>query len=215
MTPPGYGEDLAFRHRFDITPYGLFSAEAALNVAVDIGTTIEAYVALIQDAGLRHRMGEAGKRRAQETFGWQRVYGLYRELWGELDERRQAALSNADGAPPLPDHPDPFRGYSHYATRSFGLGTKVALNGGGVEAWREASREPLLNAVASPLELKELEAIYGQLAAGGSATVRELSELFPAARRAHAVRAVSWLLKADLVRLMDPQLVADRAAPMS
>jgi glycosyltransferase involved in cell wall biosynthesis len=214
MTPPGYGEELAIRHRFELTPYLKFSAEAALNVAVDLGAAVEAYVALIQNAGLRHRMGEAGRQRARETFEWQRVYGLYRELWGELAERRQAALANAPERPLLPDHPDPFESYSHYPTRSFGLATRVALNGGKFDAWEEAAREPLLNSVAKPLELKELKAIYGQLAAGGPATVRELSELFPAEQRGDAVRAVSWLLKADLVRLVDPKLVANRPPPL-
>lgn len=215
MTPPGYGEELAFRHYAGFDDYARFVGETALNVAVDETAASEAYVALIRDAGLRHRMGEAARRRAQETFAWERVYGLYRELWGELDERRTAAQRMAPQPPLPPAHPDPFRAYRHFATRSFDLSSEVALaEGVGIGAWRAMAKEPLLVIAPDyPLVERELEAIYGQLAAGGPTRVRALSELLPPERRAPAVRAIAWLLKADLVRLVDPIAVPDRPGP--
>lgn len=215
MTPPGYGEELAFRHYAGFDEYARFVGETALNVAVDETAASEAYAALIRDAGLRHRMGEAGRRRAEESFAWQRIYGLYRELWGELDERRMAAQRIPPQRPVLPAHPDPFRAYRHFATRSFDLSSEVALiDGAGIGAWRAMASEPLLAiAPGYPLEERELEALYGQLAAGGPTTVRALSELLPHQRRAEAVRAIAWLLKADLVRLVKPIAVPDRPEP--
>jgi alpha-maltose-1-phosphate synthase len=215
MTPAGYGDELAMRHYAQYDDYVRFVGETALNVAVDEGAATEAYVALIRDAGLRQRMGEAGRRRAQETFAWERIYGLYRELWGELEERRAAAGRVRPQRPFLPAHPDPFRAYRHFATRTFDLSTEVALGEGvGIGAWRALAKEPLLIiGPGYPLAEGELEAIYGQLAAAGPTTVRALSELFPRERREQAVRAIAWLLKADLVRLVNPIAVPDRPEP--
>jgi glycosyltransferase involved in cell wall biosynthesis len=215
MTPAGYGEDLALRHHGEYDDFVRFAGETALNVAVDEGAASEAYVALIGDAGLRRKMGEAGRRRAQETFAWERIYGLYRELWGELDERRRAADRVPPRRPFLPAHPDPFRAYRHFATRTFDLSTQVALGPGvGIGAWRALAKEPLLTIVAGyPLTEAELEALYGQLVAAGPTTVRALSELLPRKRREPAVRAIAWLLKADLVRLVNPIAIPDRPEP--
>ena len=215
MTPAGYGDDMAMRHYAQYDDYARFVGETALNVAVDEGAATEAYAALIRDAGLRHRMGEAGRRRAQETFAWERIYGLYRELWGELDERRAAAERVPPRRPFLPAHPDPFRAYRHFATRTFGLSTEVALGEGvGIGAWRALATEPLLTLGPDyPLTERELEAFYGQLVAAGPTTVRALSELLPRERRDPAVRAIAWLLKADLIRLVNPIDVPDRPEP--
>ena len=214
MTPAGYGEELAMRHALGTDDYRRFVGAAALNVAVDESAAAAAYVALIQNPGLRHRMSEAGRKRAQETFSWQHVYPLYRALWGELDERRRRAAKQPRRLPIMPAHLDPFDAYSHFATRSFGPTTEVALIPGvGIGAWREMVQEPLLSMGAgTPMPLGDLEAIYGQLAAGPTG-VKALSELFPQERREQAVRAISWLLKADLVQLVNPIANQDRAEP--
>ncbi|HKY94318.1 MAG TPA: glycosyltransferase family 4 protein [Kiloniellales bacterium] len=215
MTPPGYGDEMALRHYARIDDYMHFAGETALNVAVDEGAAADAYVALIRDAGLRQRMGEAGRRRARETFAWERIYGLYRELWGELVERRGSAAQSRSQRPALPAHPDPFRAYRHFATRSFELSTEVALaEGVAIGAWRAMAKEPLLMLGGGyPLAESELDAIYGQLVAAGPTTVRALSELFARERRDQAIRTISWLLKADLVRLVNPTVIPDRPAP--
>ena len=112
MTPPGFGDNMAHRHLSGIDTYDMYIAAAALNVAVDVKAAADAYTKLADDAGLRQKMGEAGRNRARETFEWKRVYGLYRELWGELAERRQSAQQRTPRKPGLsmnPAHPDPFR----------------------------------------------------------------------------------------------------------
>lgn len=215
MTPPGYGEELAFRHYAQFDDYARFVGETALNVAVDETAATEAFVALFRDADLRRRMGESGRRRARETFAWQRVYGLYRELWGELEERRVAAERVPPQRPLLPAHPDPFGAYRHFATRSFDLSTHVTMaDGVGIDTWLAMAKEPLLViAPGHPLNARELEAIHGQLAVGGSTTVRALSELLPLTRRADVVRGIAWLLKAGLVRLVNPIAIPERPEP--
>jgi len=217
MTPAGSGDDLALRHFLHLDDYGHFAGTTALSIAVDEAAAVDAYVALIQNADLRHRMGEAGRQRARETFSWERVYGLYRELWGELDERRQAAAGEPRQGPVLPAHPDPFHTYSHYATFTYGPTTEVALQEGvGIGSWRAMAAEPLLHVTGKdePLTAAELEALYGQLAAAGPTTVKTLSELVAKDRRHLGVRAIGWLLKADLVRLVNPIVVQGRPAPL-
>ena len=219
FTPSGFGASLAFRHSFNISTHATIAGELALNAAVDQERAAEAYAALIGDQGLRQRMGEAGRRRARETFDWSRIYPQYRELWGELEARRRAAdtASSRSRLPLLPRHPDPFRTYGHYATHTFDLPTRLRLvPRGGFEAWRASLDEKLLSFEPKErLDPTELKLVFEQLDTAKESALGELAAALPEGRRDVLVRTVTWLLKADLVILVDPIAVPGRPAPLT
>jgi glycosyltransferase involved in cell wall biosynthesis len=64
-------------------------------VAVDPGALRAALAALLDDRELSRRMGEAGRRRASETYSWESVIRRLSGLWREL--KREAAGSDIPG----------------------------------------------------------------------------------------------------------------------
>ena len=150
------------RHNAGIDNYDNYIAVAALNVAVDIGEATDAYAALIGDPALRARMAEQGRKRARETFEWRRIYGQYRELWGELAQRRQHGTQKTMRKPGLsanPIHPDPFRLFAHYPTTTFNAKSRIKLVAGldaaavEVDAGESAAQRPPIRPCRSPDEM--------------------------------------------------------------
>jgi len=213
MTPPGFGATMAYRHFGGLDSYDAYIGAAALNVAVDAGKAEEAYVALIENADLRRRMGEDGRRRTHETFGWSRVYDLYRALWGELADRRAKAPAPARGPHPL--HPEPFRLFAHYPTYVFGARSRVRATTTDAETWRRTLASPLLSGAGVHfLPAAEVERLRAAIAASPAASVAELLDTVERGRRDGAIRTLSLLAKAGLIVIDDRIAVPDRARPL-
>jgi glycosyltransferase involved in cell wall biosynthesis len=213
MTPPGFGATMAYRHFGGLDTYDAYIGAAALNVAVDAAKAEDAYVALIDNADLRRRMGEDGRRRAHETFAWSRVYGIYRALWGELAERRAKAPAPARGPHPL--HPEPFRLFAQYPTYVFGARSRVRAAATDAETWRRALASPLLSgAGAHFLPVAEIDRLRAAIAASPSASVAELLDAIERGHRDSAIRTLSLLAKAGLIVIDDRIAVSDRPQPL-
>jgi hypothetical protein len=102
--------------------------------SVDAAALADRLSALIASPELRRAMGEAGRKRANETFDWAAVFRQYQALWRDLDERRRAALDKPEPAAWLkaapsaaPDALDPFHAFRHYPTARIEAQTLVAL----------------------------------------------------------------------------------------
>lgn len=59
----------------------------AQSMAVDIDETFESLHALVTNPDLRHRFGQAGRKRAEELYAWPVIIKQYRDLWHECHER--------------------------------------------------------------------------------------------------------------------------------
>jgi hypothetical protein len=213
MTPPGFGASMAYRHFAGLDTYDAYVGAAALNVAVDAARAENAYVALIDSADLRRRMGESGRRRAHETFAWSRVYGLYRALWGELAERRAKAPAPTRIGNPL--HPEPFRLFSHYPTCVFGARSRIRAVASDAETWRRTLASPLLSgAGAHVLQPAEIERLRTAIAATPEVTVAQLLDVVERGRRDGAIRTLSLLAKAGLIVIDERIAVPDRPGPL-
>jgi alpha-maltose-1-phosphate synthase len=213
MTPPGFGGTMAYRHFGGLDTYDSYIGAAALNVAVDAAKAEEAYVALIESADLRRRMGEDGRRRAHDTFAWSRVYGLYRALWGELAERRAKAPVATRTANPL--HPEPFRLFSHYPTYVFGARSRIRAAAEDAETWRRTLASPLLSGGGTHvLQATEIERLRTAIAATPDVPVAELLDVVERGRRDGAIRTISLLAKAGLIVIDDRIAVPDRPQPL-
>lgn len=213
MTPPGFGVTMAYRHFGGLDSYDSYIATAALNVAVDATKAEEAYVALIENADLRRRMGEDGRRRAHETFAWSRIYGLYRTLWGELAERRAKAPAPTRGPNPL--HPEPFRLFGHYPTYTFGARSRVRAVTSDAETWQRTLAAPLLSrGPAHFLQPPEIERLRTAIATSPGPSVAELLDAVERGRRDNAIRTLSLLAKAGLIAIDDRIAVPGRPGPL-
>jgi len=220
MTPAGFGDAMAHRHLSGIDTYDMYIAAAALNVAVDAKKAAEAYISLIESPDLRQRMAAAGRQRARATFEWSRVYGQYRELWSDLAARRQSAVQRSPRKPGMsmnPIHPDPFRLFAHYTTRTFGgRATLINVDGRDLEAWKRTLALPLMttgNAVM--LDGEGVAAVHQAIsAAGNRMTVNDLMAAMGGRRREPTIRSISWLTKAGLLEVLDTITVRDRPGPL-
>jgi starch synthase len=221
MSPPGVGEALATRHNAGTDNYDNYIAVAALNVAVDIAEVTEAYAALIGDPALRARMAEQGRKRARETFEWKRIYGQYRELWGELATRRQHGAQKTVRKPGVsanPIHPDPFRLFAHYPTTTFGAKSRLKLVAGlDAAVWKSTLAAPLLSAgnptLPSPDDVLAMRTALE--AAGGNMEAAAFLQAAPQPRREIYARGLALLLKAGLIEIDDRLEVPNRAGPLA
>ena len=149
-------------------------------------------------------MGEAGRRRARETFDWRVVIGAYQDLWGELAQIRQSAPESArrEGLEPArPTRADPFHAFAGYPSRSLGPDDRIVRTEAGFD-WLEIVRQsPMVTfaeeSLPSDAECREMLAALTD----GPRTVAELVARFPPDRQGFAFRGVVWLIKFGLVKV--------------
>lgn len=117
--PPGAGMEYAARYGIDALNYSTYIGHISMMSAVEVKACAEALIALITQPELRQKMGANGQQRAQSVYDWKVVIAAYEDLWGQLQEQRQAASMTAPvpaGAPPHPLWDDPLRQFAHYPT---------------------------------------------------------------------------------------------------
>jgi hypothetical protein len=142
------------------------------------------------------------------VYDWSVVVGQYQALWAELALLRRDAAESAARAPGLPADPahlDPFAIYAGYPTQTLAPGLRVTL----ATTTLEASLSALLSAgSAAPGRFKELVPAQPELLdmllhieAHPGLSVAELARYLPAAGRAKALRALTWLAKHGLLTL--------------
>lgn len=198
----GNGQGLARAYDAGAINYDHYCWSACAATAVDVPAYSDAVTALVENADLRRRMGEAGRARAREVFDWPVVYAQYEALWADLNARRQAAAASAEQrawvrAAPLaaPGRLDPFRTFGHYVTNQLDGDTRLALAPGvSRQDLRTALAHPLFGAL--PISRDVVEALFAALE-GGEVTLASLSEPLRA-RPPIVVRAAGLLVKMGL-----------------
>ncbi|WP_411869937.1 glycosyltransferase family 4 protein [Vulcanococcus limneticus] len=71
--------------------YNRMVALRSLGVVVDVDALGQALATLADDPALARRMGQQGAQRLREHYAPPVIAGRYRQLWGELGERRRSA----------------------------------------------------------------------------------------------------------------------------
>jgi hypothetical protein len=182
MPGAGLGEPLALAYEAGSITYDQYCGFSCLHVALDIPQLIDRLRALATSSELRSKMGEAGRRRALESYDWQVIYGRYEELWRELAARR-TFLSSHDNKRRAPrgslGREDPFRSFAHYATEHIDPKTcVVGIKRGDGRCYDELVVSPIynfaskrlpstskvdafLNAAAHPISLTEIKGFVG------------------------------------------------------
>lgn len=212
LPPPGAGADFADRYAAGLDRYDLHIGRASQVTAVDVEAAAEAYALLATDAGLRHRMGEAGRAHAAALFDWKAVIPQYLDIWRQLSEARHRAPERAprrvdtDGNPL---RPDPLRMFQAYPTRTLDPNLRLVRAPGTTTA---AVGEALAALHADPLNspARGILSPAGDLALALDAleppglTVAETAMLVPEERRLLLLRSLVHLMKFDLVRTAGP-----------
>jgi starch synthase len=200
------GSDLAERHAFGIDTYDMYCGHACTFVSVDVGATARAFTDLFQSADLRQRMGAAGRERAQSVYDWRAIIPQYEALWAQLAELRAAQAPALKAlAHPWPARLDPYYAFASYPTQILSPETKFALVDTDVQGalsrvrrYRELAMVNYAKAVL-PTEA-EVETVLR--AAVTPASAADLVKSLPAARQAVVFRALAWLAKLHILRLV-------------
>jgi glycosyltransferase involved in cell wall biosynthesis len=180
--------------------YDHFLAGCSQATAVDPGAAADALARLVADEKLRRGMGEAGRRRAAEQFGWERVIRAYESLWGE--QQRELARHRV-AAPPANEparYPAPERSFAGYPSTWVGDETLVRVADDAPARLAPLLAMPLTN-FAAERRCGDRGAITELLRTAGSRTIGELATILAAnGTGPEAARAtVAWLLKYGLL----------------
>jgi len=203
--PPGLGGDIAFRHAAGLDSYDRYLGHASLCTSVDAGACAKAFLRLINDADSRRRMGEAGRKHANEKFDWPVVIASYQALWDSLAARRRSAVIIAPRADKGPAHPlrsDPFALFAGYPTALLDGKARIVLNPGAAGTWFKAIRQNPIVSFAPYLFLsgEETDKLLSQLGELGECEIDTLLNRAPAESRGLAHRTVAWLTKLNVIR---------------
>ena len=204
--PAGTGLSLAQAFEDDLINYDRYVGAAAQHIAVDVAAAAAAFTRLVADDALRKKMGAAGRQRAREVFDWSVVLGQYRRLWEQLAERRRQEPETAPRPPARPPNPrraDPYLLYADYPQITILPGTLI-------------EKKPASQADTDRLMAAEFLTLLPQLRGGRELPLRILAQLGAspspvdellhlADDKAAVLRAVGWLAKTGLVRLLPPE----------
>lgn len=191
--------------------YDHFLAECSQATAVDSAAMAAAVARLTDDATLRRRLGDAGRRRALDHFAWPLIIRAYERLWSDQEAQRRERASAAPGFGGRSDpwhgpngpaaYPAPERSFAGYATRRLDGCDRLLPAPGAREALDLLLAMPLTHH-ASGRRVTDL----GLLRAAIDRTpcsVAELDHLLAGARVDPGVgrATIAWMLKYDLLRV--------------
>jgi glycosyltransferase involved in cell wall biosynthesis len=132
--------------RFD---YDRYVAYSHMMVSVDVEACAASLAQLMGDAGLRQRMGAAGRERARTVYDWSVVFARYRQLWDEQRDllhaaRARMATENPPSMQPQvnPAYLNPLVLFSHYPAFAITPETRLLANtdsNASAAGWPQAS----------------------------------------------------------------------------
>lgn len=201
MPEPGSAVDLSYRYEAEIDNYDHYCAYTSIATAVDVEETAQAYAALIGNAGLRKKMGDAARTRASETYDWKHIVTSYQDLWADLETRRKRT-----SRPRIKDHswinplrPDPFAAFRHYPSQLITKESEISLEPhGNIDSYLEYRKTAFFNFGIMAGE-ESFKVIIAKLLEGPK-TILELQSAVPGIAPPILIRSIAWLIKAGLAR---------------
>lgn len=201
----GLGVDLAARHEDGVDNYDRYIGLSSLFVAVDVESTAQAFVRLAGDRNLRARMSACALERARQEFDWSVIVRRYQEIWSELSTIRCAAKPGAIPGIANPRRADPYWFFAEYPTHALVPGDRIELvsSAGKLNIQYLLGQCPITSfGQELVLTAKQCEAIVQVLAEKGPVTAEAISKLIDPQRPLHILRALVYLAKLGLVRVV-------------
>jgi starch synthase len=209
MPEAGLGTDLALRHALEIETYDMYCGHNCSLVSVDIEATAQAFIRLFESAELRQRMGRAGKQRARQLYDWSAIIAQYEALWQEQTQLRLAAQKTKQATEfphAWPARLDPFFAFESYPTQTLKLTSMLAITDlSAQEAFlrvKQYKSLSMVNFAKLVLPSEEEIATVLNVAASGPCSAHALLESIEPSRQALVLRALVWLLKLGVLRLV-------------
>jgi starch synthase len=213
MPQEGLGSDLALRHALEIDSYDLYCGHTCSLVAVDVQATTSAFERLFNSSDLRNRMGQAGRKRAQEVYDWKHIIGKYETLWKQLNELRNSQGKEIKHlAHPWPSRMDPFSAFVAYPTATLTPLTKLALVDTDVEAsiMRALAFKKLAmvdfakDVLPSDEEIRKIlnTASQSSMSSSMKKSAIDLVASVEAVRKPFVLRSLAWLLKLGVLKVV-------------
>ncbi len=206
MPQAGLGGDLALRHALEVDTYDMYCGHTCSLVAVDVQAAAAAFERLFNSPELRRQMGEAGRARAQALYDWKPIIGQYEALWASLSELRAAQAKDLQPlAHPWPARMDPFHAFASYPTQSLTPQTVLGLVDADLNtavdralAYRQLAMVDFArNILPTEAEVRAVLAA-AQSPAAASALVQGIAQ----ARQPFVFRALAWLLKLGVLKVL-------------
>jgi glycosyltransferase involved in cell wall biosynthesis len=196
---------VASRLAFGELDFDHFLAECSQAVAVDAEAAGAAMRRLVENADLRRRLGDAGRRRAVEQFAWPHVIRAYENLWRDqvaaLAEFRKVGPI-AEGPSDSPIYPDPERSFASYPTHWLDADDRLRATPEAARLLGLALALPLTNHVPAGRSADPALLVGILEAAADSATIADLDALFRGAGlvRRDGRATIAWLLKYGILQ---------------
>lgn len=210
MPPAGLGGDLALRHALEIDTYDMYCGHTCSLVAVDVQAAAAAFEKLFKRPELRRQMGEAGRQRAVAVYDWKHIIAQYEALWSQQTQLRLTAKNNDTPtlAHPWPARMDPFHAFASYPTQALSPQTLLALVDAGADtaitralAYRQLTMVDYAKVIL-PSEA-EIRSVLQR--AQSPSTASDLVEGAAPERRALVFRALVWLVKLGVLKVVAAQ----------
>ena len=209
MPPAGIGEDLAYRYFSGQFNYGDYLGATTQSIAVDLPRLVSAIKTICEKNEIRKAMGEAGKKRASQSFDWSKIIKEYDSLWEELKSRRKKGIELMpllDGQSFHPSRQDPFLMYKEFPTINLSLKGRISVL---VENWPEAlKRISLKLSLIIPTTLIELDKIPELIAfieEKPNSTLEELRIALGITDHSRYLMTIGWLLKLGICQYFPPR----------
>lgn len=205
--------------------YNQYSGVVSQATAVDVNAAADAYSALAIDPALRRRLGEAGRKRARETYDWRVVIDAYQDLWRELANIRARSVESGAPVQGRPGHPlrdDPFALFQNYSSGTINGDTIATLSGQGQDktaaefmAHLVEMRASMMNDYAQGVMLsdEDINRVASVLSDNGACTVIALAEPLAEGVRFRLPRTLAWLTKLGLITLSPASATSKPAFP--
>jgi starch synthase len=202
---PGASFDLGKRFETEEDNYDRYIGGACQVTSVDIAKCADAYTALVNDANLRKTMGDAGQKRAEESYDWKHIIGRYQYLWAELANiRTSGATESAKRKSDQPSNPlysDPFSVFDSYPTAAIKPDDIIALAENATEQrFLELYKLPINN-FCMHINENEFVNLFRTIEQNNTKTVAEITALLPEENRDTVARYLIWFAKVGLVAI--------------
>lgn len=206
---PGATEDTTAELLMGAMDYDRFIGQCNQATVVDLAAAADAFTRLVADPAHRRRMGANGRKRACDTFRWERIVKAYETIWQDQVDRLQRSPS-----PPRMRHatrpsmyPPPEQSFSGYPSRWLDNALNLAAPPGGAERLERLLSMPLTNyagecRVSDPNALRavmEEARRPRQLGALKASLLMGPADVSPQS----ACATLAWMLKYGLLHTVD------------
>lgn len=192
------GEDIAAQY-FNEGHYGRYLVGTAQSTSIDIEAAAKAFVTLADNQAKRQDMGRQAQARARSMYDWRVIIPAYEQLWQKLAEDRLRFASDplvpVDWEAFSPAHPNPWKVFSAFATKSLTPTDSLRVTMSQAEIQRVLRHDMNFFVPDLLLPLPLIHDLIEAVRANGRLRIQDILAVSPELERPRLWRTIGWLLK--------------------